>query len=75
MTSDWAPEFLKIACNRRKVFAGQHLFANGAAYVAFDLLQEDTAYPYICICEGRIRSTVSLYAVYGCLLYTSCQNP
>ena len=65
MTSDWAPEFLKIACNRRKVFAGQHLFANGAAYVAFDLLQEDTAYPYICICEGRIRSTVSLYAVYG----------
>lgn len=63
--SDWAPGFLKVACNRRKVFAGQHLFANGAAYVAFDVLQEDSAYPYICICEGRIRSTVSLYAIYG----------
>ena len=65
LTNDWAPNFLKLVCNKRKVFAGQHLFSGGAAYVAFDLLQERTAYPYVCICEGRIRSTVSLYAVYG----------
>ncbi len=65
LTTDWASNFLKMACNKRKVFAGQHLFSGGAAYVAFDLLQEHTAYPYVCICEGRIRSTVSLYAVYG----------
>ena len=32
--------------------------------MAYDYLQEKTAYPFICTCEGRIASTVSLYAVY-----------
>jgi len=63
-TTDWAPGFLKLVCNKRKVFAGPQLFANGAAYLAYDYLQETTSYPFICICEGRIQSTVSVYAVY-----------
>lgn len=35
-----------------------------AAYLAYDALQETSAYPFICSCEGRISSTVSLQAVY-----------
>lgn len=64
VSTDWAKDFLKLICSRRRVFAGQQLFAHGAAYVAYDYLQEKTAYPFICTCEGRIASTVSLYAVY-----------
>lgn len=40
------------------------LFAKGAAYRAMDLLQEQTSYPYVCICEGRLKSTVSMNLIY-----------
>ncbi len=60
---DWAPEFLKKICNKRKVFQGHHLFSDGAALVAYDSTQEVSAYPYVCICEGRLSSTISVYAV------------
>lgn len=62
--SSWAEGFLKLVCNKRKVFAGQNLFAKGAAYVAFDNTQEESSYPYVCICEGRIRNTVAIEAMY-----------
>ena len=64
-TAEWAPEFLKKVCSKRKVFLGQHLFSDGAAYIAYDSMQEQTAYPFVCICEGRIATTLSVYAVCG----------
>lgn len=60
----WPEEFLRFVCTKRRVFGGQSLFAKGAAFVAFDSLQAVSAYPYICICEGRIRSQVSLDVQY-----------
>ncbi|MBQ4424627.1 MAG: hypothetical protein II882_02685 [Lachnospiraceae bacterium] len=60
----WAPEFIKKLCNKRRVFSGQNLFADGAALVAYDNTLPASAYPYICICEGRLASTISLYAVH-----------
>ena len=62
--SSWAEGFLKLVCNKRRVFAGQNLFAKGAAYVAFDNTHEESSYPYMCICEGRLRSTVAMEAFY-----------
>ena len=59
----WAPEFLKRLCNKRKVFEGQHLFADGAAIQAYDSTREETMFPYVCICEGRLSSSISVYAV------------
>ncbi|MBP3729807.1 MAG: hypothetical protein J6H18_06050, partial [Lachnospiraceae bacterium] len=56
----WAPEFLKRVCNKRKVFEGQHLFADGAAIVAYDGTLAESRFPYICLCEGRLSSSVSL---------------
>lgn len=61
---DWAPDFKKAVCTRRKVYYVPQIFAIGAAYLAYDALQETSAYPFICSCEGRISSTVSLQAVY-----------
>lgn len=61
---DWAPEFVKKLCNRRKVFGGQHLFADGAALVAAESCGAGEEFPYLCICEGRLASTISLYALH-----------
>ncbi len=58
--SDWAEKFLQFVCRKRRVFLGQNLFARGAAFLAYDQMQETSAYPYVAICEGRVGSTVSL---------------
>ncbi len=60
----WPEEFLRFVCNKRRVFGGQNLFSKGAAFVAFDSLQQTSSYPYVCICEGRIRSQVSMQVQY-----------
>ena len=38
----------------------QVLFAAGAAYRAADFLHAKTSYPFTCICEGHLRSTISM---------------
>ena len=58
--TDWAPEFMKQICNRRRVFAEPALFAKGAAYKAESYLKKKGSYPFCCICEGKIRSTVTM---------------
>lgn len=58
--TEWAVESLKQFCMGRRVYAGQNLFAQGAAYIAWDHTRPETAYPYICLCEGRISSTITM---------------
>lgn len=57
---DWAADSMKILCSRRKVYMESELFARGAAFKGMDYLQEKTSYPFTCICEGRLHSTVSM---------------
>ncbi len=57
---EWAKEFMKLVCARRRVFVESALFALGAAYRAADLTREKTGYPYVCICEGRLDSSVTM---------------
>ncbi len=56
----WASDSMKILCSRRKVYMEPELFARGAAFKGKDYAQEKTAYPFICICQGRLHSTVSM---------------
>lgn len=58
--TEWAPEFMKQICSRRRVFAEKGLFAKGAMYKADDYLREKTSYPFACICEGRLKTTISV---------------
>ena len=58
--TDWAPEFMKQICSKRRVFAEKSLFAKGALMRAADYLEEKTAYPFTCVCEGRLSTTVSI---------------
>ena len=64
-TTDWAGSFLSTLCNRRRGFQSNQIFADGAAYAAADLLRQNSSFPYLFVCEGRLASTVSLFAVYG----------
>lgn len=59
-TTDWAEEFMKLVCSRRRVYGEPVLFSQGAAYKAVDLTREKTAYPYVMICDGRLDTTVSV---------------
>ncbi len=61
---DWAVEFMKLVCTRRRVYVEPVLFAQGAAYKAEDLLREKTYYPYVFICDGRLDTTVSVKVLY-----------
>lgn len=63
--TDWAGEFMKMVCHRKKVFAEPVLFARGAAYKGADCRQSATSYPYIFICEGRLKTEVSMRVVRG----------
>ncbi len=60
---EWAPEFVKKLCNKRKVFGGQHLFADGAALAALDGCRKGENFPFLLMCEGRLTSSISLYAI------------
>ena len=60
----WAGNFIRRIAYKRKVFAGQHVFASGAAYLAGDGLREETAYPFLFLCEGTIGVNVSLQVRY-----------
>lgn len=55
---DWAPEFMKLVCARRRVFVEPALFSQGAALRAMDLTSGKTSYPYVMICDGRLDTTV-----------------
>jgi hypothetical protein len=57
---DWANEFMKKIAVSRRLYLESALFAAGAAYRAMDLVQEKSAYPFVCICDGRLKTTVSM---------------
>ena len=61
---DWAEEFMKLICTKRRVYMETALFAKGAAYRAMDFVHEKTSYPYTCICEGRLKSTISMNVIH-----------
>ncbi len=60
----WASEFMKVIGRRRKIYGETVLFARGAAVKAKDYLEPETAYPYVMICEGRLKSTISMEVIH-----------
>lgn len=64
LNRDWAEEFMKLICTKRRVYMEAAVFAKGAAYRALDFLQGRVAYPFVCICDGHLKSTISMNVVY-----------
>ena len=57
---DWAGGFMKLVCSRRRCFVEKELFSRGAAFKGQDYLNSATEYPYIFVCEGRLKAEVDL---------------
>lgn len=62
--TDWAVSFMKLLCRRRKVYGEQFLYVKGALLRAEDFVAEETAFPYVMICEGRLKATVSMEVIH-----------
>jgi len=60
----WAEGFMKSLSGSRRLFLEEAVFAKGAAYQAVDFSHEKTSYPFVCICEGRLRTTISMNVVH-----------
>lgn len=63
-TENWADTFINVMCSKRRVFLGQGLFAQGAAYMAAEYDRDESRYPYVCICRGRLANRVTITADY-----------
>ena len=51
---------MKLVCSRRRCFVEKELFSRGAAFKGQDYLNSATEYPYIFVCEGRLKAEVDL---------------
>lgn len=58
--SSWCKEFAKFICRGKHVFVGDAIYAQGAASNS----QMGNQLPYLCLCDGRVLSTVSMKAMY-----------
>ncbi len=61
----WGENFLRVLCQRRKVFFIENLFAKGAVYAACEYLRETSVYPFSIMCEGRIDVDISMEVTQG----------
>lgn len=62
--TEWANDFMNLLCRRRKVYGETYVFAKGAAYRAMDYLNIPSEFPYVMICEGRLKASVSMDVVH-----------
>ena len=60
----WASDFMKVIGKRRKIYSETGLFARGAARKAADCQEAETAFPYVMICEGRLKYTISMEVIH-----------
>ena len=56
----WGRDFLKVLCQRRRVFYIDNLFAKGAVYAALEHQRSESAYPFSLMCEGRIDVDITV---------------
>lgn len=57
--ASWCKDFTNFICRGKKVFIGEALYAQGGAANS----QMGNQPPYLCLCDGRVLSTVSMKAI------------
>ena len=53
-------DFIKYVCNRKRVFAGQNLYAKGACYAASNGLLTNSVRDYLIACAQRITTGIEM---------------
>ena len=68
---DWAPNFMRYICSRRKVYVDGEIFARGAGYRGVDFADSNSVFNFSCICDGRISSFIKIDVMKGerCIPY------
>lgn len=59
----WAREFIRSISSQksRKVYQTDVLYGMGAAFAAYHIAEKHRNFPYRCICDGRVSTTVSIF--------------
>ena len=57
-TYEWAENFMKFICNRRKVFIDDLVFSNGATYRGVDFASDKPVFNFTPICDGRLECSI-----------------
>ena len=57
---EWGEHFLKTLCFRRRVFAIENIFADGAVYAAVEQAKGSPLIPFSIMCEGRINVDITV---------------
>lgn len=55
---EWAPEFMKYICTKRKVFIEDEIFSRGAGYKGADISSDKPIFNFTAICDGHIDSSI-----------------
>lgn len=61
--TEWAKNFTSYICHSRRVFMAESVYAQGAAALAYDTATGGKYFPYLCLCDGRLMSTVSMEVI------------
>lgn len=62
--TDWAPGFMSVIGEKRRVYLEKNLFSQGCVYKGMELEQSGQNPPFTCVCEGHLDCTVSMDVVY-----------
>lgn len=59
----WSKQFIKSIYSQksRKIYQVESIYGMGAAFAAYHMADKYEHFPYQCICDGRISTTVSIY--------------
>lgn len=60
----WMKQSLNFMCERRKVFLGNHIYAEGSCYAALRLFGKQDPGDYYFDCEGRTKINIDLAIVH-----------
>lgn len=59
----WAKQFIKSIYSQksRKIYQVENIFGMGATFAAYHAATEYRDFPYCCICDGRLTTTISIF--------------
>ncbi len=59
-SQEWAQEFMKLLSVSRRIFREPAIFARGALLYASELVSARAAFPFICVCDGHLKTSISM---------------
>lgn len=63
--TDWAPGFMSVIGQKRRVYLEKNLFAIGCVCKASEIAKGKTEPPFTCICSGHLDCSVTMDVMYS----------